>query len=392
MSTLRDHKQTTRDGRTVQEEITVAILTHFAYKHSPVFCLQTICLVDMERKAWTAFAIHSLGYHGRACISKCLCDELPCPLITWLVSELKSTCPEGDTEGKRHTGNILAGDLRAFLKEMSCPYSTLMSETLTPASLNHIAEFLVSELQAAHMITYKESHPEDSEASCESAKDCREKTLDEAEMLGEMEAFVSQDDRQDGDTEEAKTELSQLLEALSLDVSSNLTDVQQQVTSCLAKLPGGEVPKPLLNNELNADQWKRLGELNDALTKDYRCRRHMMIKRFEVTLQSFTWGERGKEREKVVSSMALSLPLGEPRVSASLLLAAREDQSQILPVMAGPSTAVHKVLMGSVPDRGGRPGEIEPPMPDWKRERAHGGDSSHRRNKYPKHPKKKNRK
>lgn len=51
-----------------------------------------------------------------------------------------------------------------------------------------------------------------------------------------------------------------------------------------------------------------------------------------------------------------------------------------------------QVLMGSVPDRGGRPGEIEPPMPDWKRERAHGGDSSHRRNKYPKHPKKKNRK
>lgn len=344
----------------------------------------------MERNTWTAYAIHNLGYHGRACISKCLCDELPCPLITWLVSELNSIYPDGDAEGKRHTGNILAGDLRAFLKEMSCPYPALISETLTPASLNHITEFLVSELQAAHMVMYKESHPEDREACCDSVKDRREEAQDEEEIMGEIEAFVNQDDRRNKEAEETKRELSLLLEALSMDTSSNLTDVQHQVKSCLARLPGGDIPKPLLNNELNSDQWKQLGQLNDALAKDYRCRRQMMIKRFEVTLQSFTWGEKGKEREKVLSSMSsLSLGPGEPRVCPSLLLAAREDQSQILPVRAGPSTAVHKVLMGSVPDRGGRPGEIEPPMPDWKRERAH-GDSSYK-GKW-KNPRKKGRK
>lgn len=32
-------------------------------------------------------------------------------------------------------------------------------------------------------------------------------------------------------------------------------------------------------------------------------------------------------------------------------------------------------LMGSVPDRGGRPGEIEPPMPAWEGRRAHGNRS-----------------
>lgn len=39
----------------------------------------------------------------------------------------------------------------------------------------------------------------------------------------------------------------------------------------------------------------------------------------------------------------LTAPL-ESSVSIALLLAAREDQSRILPVTAGPSTAIHKVL------------------------------------------------
>ncbi|XP_041947327.1 protein FAM98B [Alosa sapidissima] len=340
---------------------------------------------DMDRTSWTVCAIHALGYHGRACFTKCTCDELPCPLITWLVSELKSSCP--DAEGKNVTGTVLAGDLRAYLKEMSCPYTTLISETLTPANLNQITEFLVSELQAAYMMKYKENHPEDRELCCESVKDRREETQDGAEILGKIEQFVKQDDRVDSKAEESNRELSLLLEALSMATSSNFTDIQNQVKSSLAKLPEGDIPKPLLNTELNCDQWRQIEKLNEALATDYKCRRQMMMKRFEVTLQSFMWGERGKDRAKAVASLPPLLLSGESHVSLSRLLAAREDQSRILPVRAGPSTAVHKVLMGSVPDRGGRPGEIEPPMPDWKRERAH-GDNSQRKYR----PRKKNRK
>lgn len=40
------------------------------------------------------------------------------------------------------------------------------------------------------------------------------------------------------------------------------------------------------------------------------------------------------------------------------------------------------MLMGSVPDRGGRPGEIEPPMPMFTR-RSEGGDGQKReKNKF----------
>ncbi|XP_025754228.1 uncharacterized protein LOC100697305 isoform X3 [Oreochromis niloticus] len=60
----------------------------------------------------------------------------------------------------------------------------------------------------------------------------------------------------------------------------------------------------------------------------------------------------------LASAPNLASLIGSSQVSPSLLLAAREDQSFIDPVKAGTSTSVYKTLMGSVPDRGGRPGEI----------------------------------
>nr|XP_015196191.1 PREDICTED: protein FAM98C [Lepisosteus oculatus] len=104
-----------------------------------------------------------------------------------------------------------------------------------------------------------------------------------------------------------------------------------QVVSRLARLPGGVPPRPLLKLPLTSEQWARMEEIHQALRQEYECRRHMMIKRFQVTVGSFHWGERGQ------------------------------------------------VLMGSVPDRGGRPGEIEPPMPSWGARRQGGGGRGGRR-------------
>ncbi len=88
-------------------------------------------------------------------------------------------------------------------------------------------------------------------------------------------------------------------------------------------------------------------------------------------LQSFTWGEMGKvlilssyanlqacivicfteqilpiffqERSALLSSIKTFIPSLDSSVSIATLLAAREDESRIRPVKAGPSTAVHKV-------------------------------------------------
>lgn len=50
-----------------------------------------------------------------------------------------------------------------------------------------------------------------------------------------------------------------------------------------------------------------------------------------------------KERNEVLSSIQLFTPSLKSFVSIATLLAAREDQSRISPVKAGPSTAIHKV-------------------------------------------------
>lgn len=37
-----------------------------------------------------------------------------------------------------------------------------------------------------------------------------------------------------------------------------------------------------------------IAKLDKVLKEDYQCRRQMMVKRFQVTLKSFAWGEKQK--------------------------------------------------------------------------------------------------
>lgn len=68
----------------------------------------------------------------------------------------------------------------------------------------------------------------------------------------------------------------------------------------------------------------------------------------------------------------------ESDVSIAHVLAARADLSRLVPATSktarqGTCCAINKVLMGSVPDRGGRPNELEAPMPSWQSRREDGG-------------------
>ncbi|EHA98175.1 Sprouty-related, EVH1 domain-containing protein 3 [Heterocephalus glaber] len=68
----------------------------------------------------------------------------------------------------------------------------------------------------------------------------------------------------------------------------------------------------------------------------------------------------------------------ESDVSIEHVLAARADLSRLVPATSmaarqGTCCAINKVLMGDVPDRGGRPNELEAPMPTWRSRREDGG-------------------
>ncbi|XP_076002692.1 protein FAM98B isoform X1 [Genypterus blacodes] len=338
----------------------------------------------MERCTWTVCAIKALGYPSIRCLSRCDCDELPCPLLTWLRGQLQAVCPHVS----RSKGDVLLGEeLRALLSNMCSPLAELTSEVLEPSFLNKATEFLVSELQAAHMIKYKELHPEfvaeGEESTKESAKEQRV-----PDVSGDTRAICEE---REGDDDEAsyriprvtemQAEWKLLLEALDAGASSQIADVEDEVESKLALLPGGKMPDPLLSADLSSEQWAKVEKLNRLLSEDYSCRRQMMIKRFQVTLESFAWREEQteKHREALASVPPLASFAGSSHVSLPLLLSARQDQSNIKPIVAGLTrTSVYKVSMGAVPDRGGRPGEIEPPMPVWESRRAKGSGHGHR--------------
>ncbi|XP_014903989.1 protein FAM98B [Poecilia latipinna] len=327
----------------------------------------------MERSVQIVSAIVSLGYpRGGRCLLRCGCDELPCPLLNWLSAELRTLCPE--LTDLRGAGDVLlVEELRNLMSNMFSPFA-VMTDVLEPFALNRITDFLVSELLAAHVIKEKEMHPKEN------------LTREEAPVKEQRVEHYSYDDGslceecEDGDaadTEKRKAEMQAewipLLHALGLDASSQFEDVENEVKSRLVCLPDGDMTNPLLKTSLSSEQWTQLQKINQTLSVDYQCRQQMMIKRFQVTLESFAWGEKQKERRAVLDSVPSLVSLtGSSQVSPSLLLAAREDQSFIEPIKAGKSTAVYKMLMGSVPDRGGRPGEIEPPMPTWGERRAEG--------------------
>ncbi|XP_023120318.1 protein FAM98B [Amphiprion ocellaris] len=339
----------------------------------------------MKRSAGTISAIKALGYPGGSCLSRCSCDELPCPLLSWLAAELRTLCPE--LPDCNRTGDILlVGELRNLLSDMSSPLTFLTSEVLEPSSLNKITDFLVSELQAASIIKHKDLHSEEKTTAEESEKEQRVEGL--SHEVSECYQEYDNDDVSERRNAEMQAEWILLLHALDMDASSQFEDVLSEVKSRLAQLPCGDMTKPLLKTSLSAEQWMQVKKMNTFLLEDYQCRRQMMIKRFQVTLESFAWGEKQKERRAALASVPpLASLASSSQVSPSLLLATREDQSFNDLIRAETNTPVYKKLMGSVPDRGGRPGEIEPPMPAWEDRRAKGnrwgrGSGHHQRHKF----------
>ena len=54
------------------------------------------------------------------------------------------------------------------------------------------------------------------------------------------------------------------------------------------------ISKPLLKARLSDKQWDNVKFINTALHQEYHCRREMLLKRLDVTIQSFKWSDKAK--------------------------------------------------------------------------------------------------
>lgn len=154
--------------------------------------------------------------------------------------------------------------------------------------------------------------------------------------------------------------------------------IEKKLKETLAKVPPNHVGKPLLKKSMGPAHWEKIEAINQAIANEYEVRRKLLIKRLDVTVQSFGWSDRAKSQtEKLAKVYQPKRSVLSPKgnISIAHLLAARQDLSKILRTSSGSirektACAINKVLMGRVPDRGGRPNEIEPPppeMPPWQK-------------------------
>ncbi|XP_071238690.1 protein FAM98B-like [Salvelinus alpinus] len=278
-------------------------------------------------------ALEQVGYEGplqteerlvRACEGGLLSTEYV-TLCMWLASRLKPLCDleESISSGSGDTGG-LQFEMSGMLKELQCPYQGLVSGIIQEGLQNKkdylkLVLFLCSELQAAQIVKRRP------------AKDKEHKDRNDLQAI--CETLKLPEPREQG-------------------VAELFSGIGKKINAVLQELPKDHIGKPVLKKSLDSEQWERLEQINTGLSSEYECRRRMLIKRLDVTVQSFGWSERAKER---VDSMARAYQSKRHTLSQSSsvgmahLLAAREDICNVVKTSSGSSRAntacaVNKVL------------------------------------------------
>lgn len=147
------------------------------------------------------------------------------------------------------------------------------------------------------------------------------------------------------------------------------------------------------NTLASFELWEYLRNFNDSLKLDYSARRQMLLNRLHCTVESFKWKAAGNPKKSLPAPDTKTNDLihkryenamvrlkEEPNVSISHLLAARETDCDIVlnsitsscntdckfayksdPRGLSELVYLKRVIIPTVPDRGGRTGEIRAP-------------------------------
>ncbi|KAL6060678.1 Protein fam98a [Balamuthia mandrillaris] len=204
-----------------------------------------------------------------------------------------------------------------------------------------LLEFLTSELQASRMIAAQREHTELSSTA---------------------------------------VELASIVNALSLDTSREcnggalLKQAKNKLASLSSQLPSGYVSQAKLMNPpsqgFTPAQLALVAEIGHALAQEYQGRKEVLVKRLDVTLQSFLWAKRVEDYKAEIEGIIEEKRPGLDQRSVFGIydvLTATEDILRLRPYptpqAAMPTPLVKTLLIGQVPDRGGRIGDDKNAMP-----------------------------
>ncbi|XP_043227602.1 protein FAM98A-like isoform X2 [Amphibalanus amphitrite] len=281
-------------------------------------------------------------------------------LVCWLTDQLVTLCGLEETVPADLDADEFQMELSGVLRELHCPHAVLLDGPTQqrlasrPARLL-LLDFLCGELQAARMLAVDGPAVGGTAAPAETATAAALKKTLLALNFPKPPAQIT--------------------------AGQLFAKVAQKLEATARAAPADLLCKPLWTGELSADQWRRLEAALTELHHEYRLRREMLLKRLDVTVQSFRWSPRAQQRQEQVLAAfgsrraALSR---EPAVRLAHLLAARtdlavEERTCSSQVRRNTRTGLNRVVIGPVPDRGGRPSEQRAPppeMPSWKAREA----------------------
>lgn len=296
-------------------------------------------------------ALQSLEYNGELCSYATLKEavhEKTVPqsfrnLVVWLASHIKMDIDlKENISGDDATFDL---DVKGLVRELGCPYTEVIQSNRfdTAESRLFLLDFLVTELQACRM-TKDHNQMEHSQENSSILTICVQTIFNVLKI--------------------------------SMDTTQPFVAIETSLKKLLSTLPKDYIPPPLLKKSLSQNQWDLVSKINDGLCQEYRLRRELLIKRVDVTIQSFTWTEKMKKKVDEVSESFNSIRSAlQPHSLTSIadVLAARTDLCTIERTSSGKTRdslkcAINKHMIGAVPDRGGRASSIPPPpdMPLFK--------------------------
>ncbi|XP_076677107.1 protein FAM98A isoform X2 [Andrena cerasifolii] len=288
-------------------------------------------------------------------------------LVAWIADEIAIL---NDMDETIHS-IVSPDDSSSFLLELSCFLKELgcMNERLMTGNVNErlgteqdrfaLLDFLAAELAASRLIEARNQ-------KASTSMDIEVEESDTAKDLKDMLVALNFEKPPDNITAE---KLFSRLEA--------------KLTEVLKTAPRELVGEPLVTNEFTEREWKDLELVQQELHDEYRMRRDMLLKRLDVTVQSFLWSDRVKSREAELTKQyeeTRKFLSAEPNITFADLLAARDDiaimeKTSNASVRKNTRSEINSIIIGEVPDRGGRPYEQEPPppeMPPWQKDRVPG--------------------
>ncbi|KAM7288545.1 hypothetical protein ISCGN_028762 [Ixodes scapularis] len=211
-------------------------------------------------------------------------------LVSWLSVELNKLAnmedrvnPITDVED----WNTFLLEMSAFLKETHCPIKALTDGSVNQRLMSKenrlmLLGFLCDELQAARMI--KVLKPESNALQVE---------MQESPTAKAMKGMLMT--------------LGFGKPPPNITPAQLFSKTETKVRELLPKAGPDTLGKPLFQGGLTEKQWFALAKLQAQMQEEYRIRRETLIKRLDVTVQSFKWGDRLKAGTPCLPRLLLSL-------------------------------------------------------------------------------------